>query len=295
MQFTLLSSDFSKARAAAIAEVRKRIGARPALADFGHLVHTNADYPAWFKNTILGMAALLIAVAFLPSAFHVESAASDAYLIGVPVPWQAHTVGVSFVFLAEIATVLFGMSSAVLAYVPVLSRVSNGASWLSAAIAIVFNVSAAIPFDATKSLDWLWQLVDAMLSNPALALMALYPPIATLGGGMLLKAVIMDTLRRRMVVHNAYSDALSLWQQQFDTPTLYSEFDTLYADAVSDRLWSKYARQPEFKQQYASVGNRRALALHLIEESRGAVSPDDVQVFGPAQVAVPIVSRPNGR
>lgn len=182
---------------------------KPSRGDFAD--HTPGRFPGYVTGVIFAFILLMFAAGFGPSAFRIYSVSKATFADGSFSEWQGTWVGASFVLLSEIAVVLFSMTAGVLDVSRNMRRTLYGAAFTSALLAIIGNIQVAISYDAATPFDWALAFFKTFGSEPFAGFEAVLPPLFTLLGGLLLKELVLSTIKKRHANEQAYQQALGDW------------------------------------------------------------------------------------
>lgn len=206
--------------------VRQRIGERPVRRTF------EREHGALFG--MLDALALVVFVAALAiSSMHIlqymAAAAADSYRVtsaGIIVSLDAYTVThqIGALLLAEAAVLLFATVHAMSA-----PARAGRKPWLRA-----FSVPLALAL-----LSAVFVLV-ANISGGTSLLVALLPPLTTLGLSMRLELLVSEAVRRRADVDTRYTSALNAYEAAMSDITTHRD----YAPVLKSELFAALVRKP---------------------------------------------------
>lgn len=261
----------------------------PKESDYGHVANERFG-PKVFWVTVLIMAALFI-VGFVPSAMRVYYVASNSFaggshgdlegVLSMPLVrvQKSSLAGVSFVIMAEIATILFIIFSRVLDGVNVWRRRGMyGMAILAAFVAIVGNLQATLDYNPEKALDWLLLFFKSFLYEPFLALEATTPPIFTLFGGLLLGDLILNNIETRRARIRAFMQDMEKRHQLALTIEDTDEFFKQHQLALWAAYETRYRRLKVYQEtDWTNELRKRIVAREMMDNA--IMSRDEMQAL----------------
>lgn len=278
----------------------------PKEGDYGHVSNERFG-PKVFRVTAAIMTMLFI-VGFVPSAMRVYYIASNSFASGsqghlegvLSMPLirvqKSSLAGVSFVIMAEIATIMF----------IIFSRVLDGENtWrrrgmysmalLAAFVAIVGNLQATLDYNPNKALDWLLLFFRSFLYEPFLALEATTPPIFTLFGGLLLGDLILNNIETRRARLRAYRLDMEKRNQLALTIEETDEFFKQHQLAIWAAYEARYRRLKVFQEtEWTNILRKRIVAREMMDntimsrEEMQALVAQEIQQVVNAEVPPPL-------
>ena len=222
-----------EARDRARKNIVDRIGKRPDRADFEQ--HTASKYPPYVVTAITLVMVLLLAFAFMPSAMRVYRIASSTFGRAIPNTTQETIAGVSFVALAELATLGFVVAAGVLDVTRRTKILLYAAAIASTMIAVIGNIQIAIEH-GPGAFDWFTGWLATFGYDPFAGLEAVAPPILTLIAGLVLEEITLASIQRRHANERAYQDALAAWTADTAEPEDHPQWRIVYAHALKAAL-----------------------------------------------------------
>lgn len=234
--YALTEADRIAARDRARQNIVDRIGKKPQRADFEQ--HTASKYPAYVTLIITLVMFALLAFAFVPSAMRVFKIASSTFGRAIPNQTQENIAGVSFVALAELATLGFVVAAGVLDVTRRTKILLYAAAISSTLIAVVGNIQIAIDH-GPGAFAWFTSWLETFGYDPFAGLEAVAPPILTLIAGLVLEEITLASIQRRHSNERAYQNALAAWTADTADPEDHPQWRIVYAHALKAALTDK--------------------------------------------------------
>jgi len=204
-------------------------GQKPERKAFQH--HTQSKYPPMVEGIILVLVAIVMLAAFAISTPRLYIAGYIAALASNADHLTAVIAGVAFFMLAETAQIVFSLAIAVVNTGRHTSAILWAGVALSTIIALVGNVSVAMPprnlADAYFVVKWL----DALA-----------PPLLVLGVAYVLKDRILQAVQLRFANETAFQDAVHAWQELQRKPEAHKDWTHYYMQSLRDTILAANAR-----------------------------------------------------
>ena len=272
----------------------------PKQSDYGHVVNERFG-PKVFWTTVVIMA-VLFTVGFVPSAMRVYYIASNSFaggshgdlegILNMPLVrtsvQKSSLAGISFVIMAEIATIMFIIFSRVLDGVNTWRRRGMyGMAILAAFVAIIGNLQATLDYNSDKVLDWLLLFFKSFLYEPFLALEATTPPIFTLFGGLLLGDLILNNIETRRARLAAYQKDMVRRAETALTIEDTEEFFKQHQLAIWASYESRYRRLKAFQEtDWTNDLRKRIVAREMMDNTLMTRAEMEALVKGEVQQVV---------
>jgi hypothetical protein len=198
-----------------------------------------ARMPAWMQKSIYAGIFIVLAAAFLISAYKINKVGYESFIAtfvcygtegancnptetaGVGAKAAAMSVGIALVLMAEIAQVTF---SAGLSTLEEKNNIGRGVLWalivLSTAIALGGNLELSQPWNKSWW-DWIF---------------AVMPPMMVIGAGWLLKEQMMNAIKARREEQLAFEDEYEAWDYIRRNPESAPDWRKVYWNTLKDRL-----------------------------------------------------------
>jgi hypothetical protein len=252
----------------------------PKLSNYGHVAHERFGPRVFW--TIVVIMALLFIVGFVPSAMRVYYIASNNFaegsggdlegIVNMPLVRQVHKsslAGVSFVIMAEIATLAFVIASRVLdGLSDWFRRGMYAIAGLAAFVAIIGNLQVTLDYNPDKMLDWLVLFFKSFLYEPFLALEATTPPVFTLFGGLLLGHLILNNIEARRAQLNAYMKDMEKRQELSLTIESSDEFFKQHQLAIWDKYQGRFRRLKAFQEiEWTTALRKQLIAREIADDT----------------------------
>lgn len=246
-------------------------GDKPERKDFDH--HTISKYGPGTTRAIYVMAGGILLATFAISAIRLYNAGHAVNLYATNAEFDATVGGASAVIMAEIGMVIFSLAFAVLRASLLSTLVLGGGVFVSAAVAIVGNLTVANPLHAAPeyaAFAWL----DALV-----------PPAMVLGVAYVLKERLLEIMEMRHTNEDAYKDALSKWQAKMDAPESEPAWTRYYWNALRDAIYKanartkgRDARNALSTQEWNMLLQRELHADNALNELQAEMQQAEVQV-----------------
>lgn len=213
-------------RLSAYDSARRRIaGIEPTQGDAPQLANYYANafrkYSPATEATIMRVTNIVMFAAFTPSALRIFIAGFEASVHAIPAFEAAIVIGLMSVILAESGQIAFTLAASV-----TQGRVLRASLWIAAAIctllALVGNAHVVRPWHNGSAFAWLETFA---------------PPILVLIAANVRKAQVLNANAERFDAQQKYTDALKLWQSDYDTQR--RAWETAFASAHLDAAWDR--------------------------------------------------------
>lgn len=202
--------------------------------DRARFVHTaQHKHPPYVRVGMTAFCAVLLVVAFLPSAMRLHHIGAQTFLHTINDFWSAEVAGWSMVLLAEIGQLVFTVALATLDANRSQRYIMIGCASLCTAVALVGNIQIARPMMQEEMFAWLEATV---------------PPIMVLGTASILKQQILKSIELRYTTEQEYQTALDAWKGHAQLPERDASWSQKYANALRDAIRKANARSTAGKQ-----------------------------------------------
>lgn len=262
---------------------RRIAGKRPQLSDFQ--ANTREDMPRLLSVAITAMVIMVLVAAYIPSAMRIYKAVNDTGdYIGNET--QSAIIAVCAVLIAEIAQLAFTMYAG---RVETTSdkRMLYALAFACVLFAYVANYHVTKPHERGELIVWLETFL---------------PPTLALGAANIMKTQMLHGIRTRRAADNAFKDALSAWDRNYENASQVAQWDRTLANALRDAIRnankaSKAVLRELTTEDWRALVIRERMAEDWYDEGANAVT--QLQSNAPSQTQIPtsapVRALPNAR
>jgi hypothetical protein len=218
MEFNRLKSkDHMKAKSMARKAIIEQYGKKPLPEDY--IGYSQSKFPPSVNRAVYFLTFIVLLAAFAPSAMRLYKIGSETFGHAGFGDTAMAIAGVSSIMLAETGMILFSMFLAI---------AKNGHFYLK--ILIGCSIAYALLGNFQLAMPGQWQ-------NPFAWLEALFPPVAVLGAGYVLKEQVLLSIEIRHENYLRYQEALSRWINETEKPENHEDYVYELVTAVWEILY----------------------------------------------------------
>lgn len=230
-----------------------------------------SKYDPRIVRVVLALCFVILGAAFTPSALRLYQAGREEFCRTSKYAPDCDKVGIATILLAETGSIVFILALSVVetstrlrirnVHVDVVSVLLWGSAATSVLVAIVGNAYIGKPWERRQLFDYLIVFV---------------PPLLVLTVGYILKDLLLQSIKGRVIDNQTYNDRIEARNQLLEDPEKSEKWLRFYSKALKEAIQRANARQRE-ELEDLSRGDWEQLIIYEIRESNWSVDASKVE------------------